>query len=179
MLNENIIIQWSHAFFQLVVEEKKVKVYSEESVVLIDLFTKYPEFVHIVDSAVLSFSEKTAIIKATFNDFSKYMVNFLLLLAQENCFRYIFQILKEFRKACNAYYGVQYGVVYSVVPLTKNQMNKMAAKIKVVTKQSVELVNKIDPSLIGGVKVKVKNQVFDGSVKAQVDQLRSRLLRKN
>lgn len=177
MINENIVSQWSHAFFQLVVEEKKVKEYNQESVILIDLFTKYPEFVHIVDSGVLPFNEKMTIIQTTFKHFAKYMINFLLLLAQENCFRYALTILKEFRKECNAYYGVQYGVVFSVVLLSSIQMKKLEAKVKAVTKQTVELVNKIDESLIAGVKIKVKNQVFDGSVKAQIDQLRSNLLK--
>lgn len=177
MINENIVSQWSHAFFSLVLEEKKIKEYSEESVVLIDLFTKYPEFLHIVDSGVLPFFEKTTIIETTFKNCAKYMINFLLLLAQENAFRYSLLILKEFRKECNEYYGIQYGVVYSVVPLTSAQMKKLEARVKEVTKQTVELVNKIDESLIGGVKIKVKNQVFDGSVKAQINQLRSNLLK--
>ncbi|MBE4704229.1 F0F1 ATP synthase subunit delta [Spiroplasma platyhelix] len=179
MINETIVTNWSHAFFQLIVEEKEVKEYSDESVILIDLFTKYQDFLHIIDSAVLPFSEKATIIRTTFKQFAKYMVNFLLLLAQENCFCYVLLILKEFRKECNAYYGVQYGVVYSVVPLSSTQMKKLEAKVKLVTKQTVELVNKIDENLIAGVKIKVKNQVFDGSVKAQVDQLRNDLLRNN
>lgn len=179
MINETIVNQWSHAFFQLIIEEKKVKQYSKESVILIELFTKYPDFLHIIDSAVLPFSEKMMIIKTTFKGFSKYMINFFLLLAQENSFRYSLLILKEFRKQCNAYYGIQYGVVYSVVLLNSAQMKKLAAKVETVTNKSVELVNKIDESLIGGVKIKVKNQVFDGSIKAQIDQLRSNLLKNN
>lgn len=177
MLNETVITQWSHAFFQLVVEEKQVKEYGDEAGVLIDLFTNYPDFLNVVASGVLPFAEKTTIIKGTFEHFSKYMINFLLLLAQQNYFRYSIIILKEFRKECNSYYGVQYGVVFSVVALTSDQMKKLEAKVKAVTKQTVELVNKLDESLIGGVKIKVKNQVFDGSVKTQIDQLRSNLLR--
>lgn len=177
MVNETIITQWSHAFLQLVIEEKQVKQYGEEAGILIDLFTKYPDFLNVVASGVLPFAEKTSIIKETFKSFSKYMINFLLLLAQQNYFRYAVIILKEFRKECNAYDGIQYGVVFSVVPLTSGQMKQLEAKVKAVTKQTVELVNKIDASLIGGVKIKVKNQVFDGSVKTQIDQLRSNLLR--
>lgn len=179
MINDAVVSHWSNAFFQLIIEVKQVKQYNHEAIVLIDLFTKYPNFLDIIDSSILPFSEKSNIIKTTFNHFSPYMINFFLLLAQENSFRYSLRILKEFRKQCNDYYGIQYGVVYSVVKLTPKQMEKLEKKIRILTNTTVELVNKIDESLIAGVKIKVKNQIFDGSVKGQINQLKNRLLKNN
>lgn len=42
--------------------------------------------------------------------------------------------------------------------------------------QEVRLVNKIDPSLIGGVELVVANHVFDGSVKGKLAQLKAQAL---
>ncbi len=179
MIDDTIVSHWSNAFFQLAVEDKKVKQYRSEAGILIDLFTKYPEFLDVVSSSVLPFTEKSTIIKTTFSKFSRYMVNFFLLLAQEGYFRYSLLILKEFRKLCNAYEGIEYGVAYSVVELSPKQLKKLEHKISDIVNNNVELVNKIDKSLIAGVKVKVKNQVFDGSVKGQMDQFKSKLLKNN
>lgn len=179
MINDIVVSQWSSAFFNLVVEEKKIKEYSSEAGILIDLFQQYPQFLDVVGSSVLPMAEKSKIIKETFADFSHYMINFFLLLAQEDHFRYSSIILKEFRKQCNAYYGVEYGIVYSVVKLNKEQIKKLEKKVALLTNKTVELVNKIDESLIAGVKIKVKNQVFDGSIKGQIDQLRNSLLKNN
>ncbi|MDQ7982938.1 MAG: F0F1 ATP synthase subunit delta [Spiroplasma sp.] len=179
MIDDTIVSHWSNAFFQLAQEEKKVKQYSNEAGILIDLFTKYPEFLDVVSSSVLSFSEKSKIIKTTFDKFSRYMINFFLLLTQEGYFRYSLLILKEFRRLCNEYQGIQYGVVYSVVELSARQIKKLEQKISSIISKTVELVNKIDQSLIAGVKVKVKNQVFDGSVKGQIEQIKSSLEKNN
>lgn len=179
MIDDTIVSHWSNALFQLAVEDKKVNQYRTESRILIDLFTKYPEFLDIVSSSVLSFTEKSKIIKATFNKFSRYMINFFLLLTQEGYFRYSLLILKEFRNLCNEYEGIQYGVAYSVVELSPKQIKKLEQKISVLVKNNVELVNKIDESLVAGIKVKVKNQVFDGSVKGQLEQFKSDLLKNN
>lgn len=177
MVNNEIIGQWSSAFFSLVVEEKEVKKYSNEAGILITLFKKYPDFLSICSSSILSFSEKDKIIKETFADFSIYIINLLLFLAQENYFHYSILILKEFVNQCNDYYDIEYGVVYSVIKLNQEQIKKIKKKISILTNKNIELVNKIDESLIAGIKVKVKNQVFDGSIKGQIDQLKSSLLK--
>lgn len=179
MINDAIISHWSNAFFQLIVEEKKVKEYRHQAVILIELLEKYPEFLDIIDSSILPFSEKSKIIKITFTHFSHYMINFFLLLAEENSFRYSLRILKEFRKQCNVYYGIQYGVIYSVIKLSAEQINKLEKKVEILINNKVELVNKIDKNLIAGIKINVKNQIWDGSVKGKIDQLRNNLLRNN
>lgn len=179
MINSFVISQWSSAFFNLVAEENKIETYCDEARVLSELLQKYPEFLDIVSSSVLSFAEKSKIITKTFSDFSPYTVNFLLLLAQENYFRYILVILREFLNQCDNYYGVEYGVVYSVVELNLEQMKKIEKKISLITNNTVKLVNQIDKSLIAGIKIKVKNQVFDGSIKGQIDQLRNGLSKNN
>ncbi|MGL5268695.1 MAG: F0F1 ATP synthase subunit delta [Spiroplasma sp.] len=177
MINSFIISQWSSAFYNLVVEEKKIKEYSYEAIVLIDLLQKYPEFLDIVSSSILPFSERSKIIRETFADFSLYTINFLLLLAQENYFRYLLVILREFVSQCNAYYHVEYGVIYSVVELSSQQIKKIEKKISLLTSDAVKLVNQIDKSLIAGIKIKVKNRVFDGSIKGQIDQLKNGLFK--
>jgi len=146
---------------------------------LINLFKKNPKFLDIASSSILSFSEKNKIFKETFSDFSIYMINFLLLLVQKKYFHYVSLILKEFRKQCNAYCNIQYGIVYSVVELKPTQMKRLEKKISVLTNNTIELINQIDESLIAGIKVKVNHQVFDGSVKAQIDQLKNNLLENN
>ena len=42
---------------------------------------------------------------------------------------------------------------------------------------SVELKNIIDPSLIGGVKVVIKDRIYDGSIKHHIDMMKQDLLK--
>lgn len=180
MISDVTVNQWANALFQLANEEKKVKEYNEQAVILIDLFAKNPKFLQIINSYSINFEEKEKIVKDTFKDFFPYFTNFFLLLAKKRYFNYINVILKEFRKQCNAHFGIQFGVVYSVVALTLEQMKSLEEKInKVIKTNKVELVNKIDESLIGGIKIKVKNDVFDSSIKGKLQKLRTNLLKNN
>ncbi|BET39235.1 F0F1 ATP synthase subunit delta [Spiroplasma ixodetis] len=177
MIDEWLANQWSNGLFQLAREIKKITQFAEESNKLIDIFTTYSEFIDITSSSNLTIETRKQIISETFkNHIEPYMLNFFFLLIDEHHFQCVRFILKEFRKLCNEYQDVNYGIIYSVIELSNQQINQIKLKIEKVIKHKIKVVNKIDKSLIGGIKVKVRNQVFDGSVKGQIDQLKQELL---
>jgi len=152
--------------------------YGQDTNVLIDLFANYQTFLDIVSSgSSLTLALRKKIIIETFKgNVDKYLLNFFLLLVEQRHFRYVRLILKEFRKLCNEYYDIHYGIIYSVIPLSDQQIKKIKSKIEKIVNHKLEVVNKLDPSLIGGIKIKVNNQVFDGSIKGQIEQLKGDLL---
>lgn len=177
MMDELVVNQWSNALFQLAREIKKVTQFVEESNKLIEIFANYPEFITIVNSSSLTVAVRKQIITETFkNNIELYILNFFFLLIDQHYFHYVRLILKEFRRLCNEYQDINYGIIYSVVPLSKQQIHQIRFKIEKIINHKIEVINKIDKSLIGGIKVKVRNQVFDGSVKGQIDQLKQELL---
>lgn len=61
--------------------------------------------------------------------------------------------------------------VRSAVPLTPDEQAALRAKLQDRFKQPLELHFEVDPSLLGGVSVRVGDQVIDGSVKGRLDAL--------
>ena len=84
-------------------------------------------------------------------------------------------IKNEFNKLANQELGIFDGYVYSVNYLTKEQINRIEVSISDVLHHRVELINKIDESLIGGVKVAVNDHVFDGSIKYKLANMKQML----
>ena len=70
------------------------------------------------------------------------------------------------------------GLIYSAFPLNKETINKIKTKISQIEKMDVELISRIDPSLIGGVKVVINSHVYDGSIKNQLEKMQIDLLGK-
>ena len=176
MVDLVIIKQWSTAFFQLAISTNTVKKYRDEVIIITNLMEQFPEIINIGASNLLALSEKQQFIKLVFQDFSLYTLNFLLLLATKKHFSLVKAILKDFRDQCNSYCGIDYGIVYSVVWLTKVQIDQLQTKIaKIIKNNKIELINKIDNNLIGGIKVKIKNKIFDYSIKSQIEQLKVKL----
>lgn len=65
--------------------------------------------------------------------------------------------------------------VRSAVPLTEEQRELLRRCLRERFGQEFVLRVEIDPSLIGGLVIRVKDQVFDGSVAGRLDALSERL----
>jgi F-type H+-transporting ATPase subunit delta len=67
--------------------------------------------------------------------------------------------------------------VTSAIPLNDTQKEQLRQKLLALTSaQGVELELSVDPSLIGGLAIKIGSQIVDVSVRGQLRRLASRLL---
>ena len=62
--------------------------------------------------------------------------------------------------------------VYSVVDLSSDQQQRLAAALKSATGKDVEMKIIIDESVIGGLLVQIEDEVIDGTVRTRLKQLR-------
>jgi len=69
------------------------------------------------------------------------------------------------------------GIVISAVELPESYKQKIIESLKAVTDREVELQYEIDPSLIGGVRIKVGSTMYDLSIKGQLGLLRDKLIK--
>ena len=68
--------------------------------------------------------------------------------------------------------GIALATVTSATTLAAEQLAQITSKIKTVAAtEQVEVVQKVDPSLIGGFTVSVGSQVIDASLSGQVRRL--------
>lgn len=72
--------------------------------------------------------------------------------------------------------GITFGTVYSVKLLSSEQRRQLDNTFTAKLNKNIRLENKIDPSLIGGIKVEINNQVWDGSYKAKMERMKASLL---
>lgn len=64
------------------------------------------------------------------------------------------------------------GVVYVAAPLSSEQREKLRRRVHEKMKREVLLEERIDTSLIGGLRLEIDGRVFDGSVKRHLERMR-------
>ena len=62
--------------------------------------------------------------------------------------------------------------VYSVIDLSSDQQQRLAAALKSATGKDVEMKIIIDESVMGGLLVQIEDEVIDGTVRTRLKQLR-------
>ncbi len=65
--------------------------------------------------------------------------------------------------------------VVSAAPLADDQVERLRRALSQRTGRDVQIRVKVDPSLVGGVVAQVGDQLFDGSIRRHLQQLRSNL----
>jgi ATP synthase F1 delta subunit len=65
--------------------------------------------------------------------------------------------------------------ITSAVELDKDTINEITSKIEEQTGRKVELSTKVDPSVIGGLVMRVGNVVMDGSIRSRLERLRKQV----
>lgn len=68
--------------------------------------------------------------------------------------------------------GESVAEVRSAVPLTDDQMTRLAAALKQSTNRDVAIRNIVDPSVVGGIVTQIGDTLLDGSVRSRLTQLR-------
>jgi F-type H+-transporting ATPase subunit delta len=61
-------------------------------------------------------------------------------------------------------------------PLNSAEQDLVRQKLEQMTGQRVELATKIEPDIIGGIIIRIGDQVIDGSVRNKLERMRSRLI---
>ncbi len=169
---------YAEALFSLGLEEKKLTKLQDEGKALSEIIHDNEDFLLLIDSRFMSREERQDIASKILKDFDEDIVSFVKVLIANNRTNYIKDVLEAFNSLCNEYKGVKEGLIYSAFPLNKETINKIKNKISQIEGMDVELLSRIDPSLIGGVKVVINSHVYDGSIKNQLEKMQIDLLGK-
>lgn len=126
----------------------------------------------LLESPVVSADDKNAVIKKVFANVTPLMTAFLELLTKKGREGYIQHILTEFRNLYNEHKGIQKAIVTTAVGLDDNLRKKVYELVKSQTNSEIELVEKIDKDLIGGIIIKFGDRQIDSSIARSLNTLR-------
>lgn len=176
MKNE-IANRYGQALFSLAEDSNKVSSLQEEVKVLRDILADNPDFMMVLDSDFLSIEERKEIVDKTLKNADKDLLALIKILIENRRIKYLNDVLQSFNSYCNDSFGIKEGLLYSTEPVDKKTVKEIEEQISKLESCKVELINKIDPSLIGGVKVVINDRVYDGTIKNRLAELRKSLLK--
>lgn len=126
-------------------------------------------------SPIIDQVKKTAITKEIFEGkVSKLMLNFMLLLIERQRDGHIVEILKDYQNLKNEKDGIVTVDITSAIELTDEEKKHLKDKIDSYTKLNSKPTFKVEPGLIGGFKVKIRDVILDASIRHQLEILRKR-----
>ncbi len=105
--------------------------------------------------------------------------NFLCLLLDNHRFAEIDAIAAEFQRQLDVLAGRVRAQVTTAVQLQPLARNRLQMALKRLTGKQVVLETVVDPAILGGVVTQVGHVLIDGSLRAQLERLKTELTQRN
>jgi F-type H+-transporting ATPase subunit delta len=102
--------------------------------------------------------------------------NIVILLAERGRIELLPVVAAEFRRLYNVQTGVVSAVVTSAAKLTGDELAAVRSRVEAMTGATVELEAVVDEKLIGGLTVRIGDQLHDASVRGRLERLREQLV---
>lgn len=173
----DIASRYGLALFSIAEDNNKVISLQNEVKEIKRIIDDNPNFITLLNSSFLSIEERLNVIDNTLINVDKDFIALLKIMIVNGRISLFDEVLQAFNSYCNAYRGVDEGLVYSTSPLDEKTKKTIETKISQIEKVDIELINKVDPNLIGGVKVVIHDHVYDGSIKNQIEKMKKDLLK--
>ncbi|GAE27236.1 ATP synthase delta chain [Halalkalibacter wakoensis JCM 9140] len=176
MSNHAVAKRYASALFQLAKEKHDLKKVNEELQSVKTVVETTPELVQFLNHPKITVKQKQALVQESFKGLSDISVNALLLLIDRKRTDIIVPMVNKYKELAYEEQDMAEALVYSTKPLSEKEQNHIAKVFaKRAKKSKLEVINIVDPKLIGGIKIRIGDRIYDGTVKAQLDKLERNL----
>ena len=167
---------YGEALYTLALEENLTAAILEELNVLNRSFRQEPDFIRLLSSPNLSKQERCAILDDSFRGkVHPYVLNFMKILTEKGYMKHFSDCCKAYEEHYNLDNGILPVTAITAVALTAQQSEKLTDKLSRTTDKQVKLLNKVDPTILGGVRLDYDGKRLDDTVSHRLDAIRTLL----
>ena len=147
-----------------------------EIAALNESFSREPDFVRLLAAPNVPKEERCQILDSSFRDkVHPYVLNFLKILTEKGYPRHFTDCCSAYRACYNRDHGILPVRAVTAVALTDAQSARLCEKLQTITGKKIELTNRVDPGVLGGVRLDYEGKQLDDTVSHRLENIRSML----
>ena len=168
--------RYAEAAFELATRDGALDAWAD-GLALAGRFAADASVTRVVDNPALPHADRQSVVARLLEGRAPGgVVNLGRLLAARGRFESMAAVAAEYARLLNRQRGIVEAVVTSAVPLSAAETDAVRSRIGAMTGSGVDLRSEIDPALIGGLTVRVGDQLLDASVRGRLERLRDQLV---
>ena len=164
---------YADALFSLAMETNTVSETLSALRELRDGLYATPEALDLLASPSIPKDERCAVLEKAFGDVQPaHVMNFIQILVQHGYIRELDDCLAAYTELHDAARRLSTAYVASAVELTAVEQAELTEKLSRKLGRTIRLECTVDPSLLGGMVVRVDGKVIDGSLKHRLQEIK-------
>ncbi len=167
---------YGQSLYELAKSENLTEELRTQMNTLNDIFGQSPEFIRLLATPSLAKQERCRLLDDTLRDkIHIYLLNFLKILTEKGYIRHFSECCATYTNLYNQDNGILPVTAVTAVALSPAQTDKLAQKLNRITGKKIDLRNRIDPAVYGGVRLDYDGQRLDDTVSHRLDAIRDLL----
>jgi len=176
MLNKSVARRYAEAFFSIAQEANKIDDYQVELETLVNTIDEIENLKEYFAHLLIPVKEKKELATKIFADkISEMTLNFLLMIIDKHRETYIGLIAAEYKEMADESRNITKAEFIAAQEVPEEEVKSLAEKLSASTGKVVQLEPKVDPLLIGGGKIRIGDQIIDGTVAKKLEMLKEKL----
>lgn len=166
--------RYASALFELATEEGKVAEVEGDMARFQALTDESADFVRMIRSPVIASEDQEKALSAVLTKagFGALSINFFKLLAKNRRLFAAADVVRDFQSLAARARGEVRAEVTAASSLSDQQVADLKAALKASVGKDVTLAQKVDPSILGGLIVKIGSRMVDSSLKTKLEGMR-------
>ena len=174
---EEIAAVYSRSLFEAALEQDKLDVVREQLGEFADAVDRDRELQVFFFSPYFATEEKKDGLHRAVDGAEPMFLNFLELLLENHRMPAIFRIRRGYDRLWEQHNRLLPVAVTSAVELDEETVRRIGDRIAEQTGRTIELSSTVEPDILGGIVVRVGNQVLDASIRNRLETLRKQVVR--
>ena len=167
---------YGEALYTLAREEGLSQAILQQLKVLDSCFAAEPDFIRLLGAPNLTKEERCQVLDSSFRGkVQPYVLNFLKILTEKGYMRHFSDCVRTYRELYNQDNGILPVTAVTAVPMTEKQEQALTMKLQQITGKRIELVSKLDPNVLGGMRLDYDGKRVDDTVAHRMDAVRNML----
>ena len=167
---------YGEALYSLACEEGLSEAILSQLKILDSCFAQEPDFIRLLGTPNLPKSDRCQILDDSFRGkVEPYVLNFLKILTEKGYMRQFHNCVEAYGEKYNLDNGILPVTAVTAVSLTDEQKQRLTEKLHKITGKQIELVNELDPELLGGMRLDYDGKRVDDTVAHRMDAVRNML----
>lgn len=172
MIDHRVANRYAKSLIELATEKGVVEQVHNDMLSFSKLCQSNRDFLLMLKNPIINHAKKRKILHQIFGGKVDPSTSAIFdIITRKNREIYLPAIAEEFVAQYRTYKGIQKATVTTPFPLTGELRAKFKTIVTEQTGKTVELVEKVDPELIGGFVLKIGDRLMDNSVKHKLQTL--------
>lgn len=175
-MSRAVALRYARALHEVALEKKIIDAVEQELSAISEVVQGNPDLQRVLTHPQIATEEKKQLLDTLFagkvKDETK---NFLFLLVDRGREIYLKEITSAFIELANEARGIADATVTSAKPLDGEALDELAERFGKQLNKTLRLQAKVDPSIIGGLVIRIGDRLYDGSVAGKLAQFQQQL----